>query len=874
MALLLGSGASLRAQEDAESRVFNAAVASFKIGTFERAEKEFAAFVLAYPDSPRVAEAVLWEAQASLELRKYPSVVSLLSTNLAKAGGLADQYRYWLAASHLQSSNYQAAADAFAALVREFPGSARLLEASYGEAQARFKLNDFPQVIKLLRDPANGFQRAVQARPNDKLSVSGFLMLAEALLAQKDYAGAEQALKPLSERAAPPKLDWQRQYVLCRVQMADRRWTDALQTTTNLLVLAGTAAAPELVAESVALQGGILEELNQPDAAMQAWGKNLAAEAPPERRRQASLRIIQLTLAQNRIDETARKLEEFLAKYPEDAATDVVLLTLGELRLKDYVAPSLPAATNGPALPGTNALEQALTHLNRLVKEYPQSTLLGKAQLDRGWCLWVDGRTNESLPAFKAAVEHLPFSENQAVARFKLADAQFFAKDFTNAAKNFRAVVNDYGSLPRVKELLLDRALYQMLRASIEVQDDASASEAMHKLLEVYPDSSFSDRSMLLVGQKKIQQGRAEDALVVFHDFVKRFPRSLLRPEVDLALGRAYVQNGDWSAAIAEYDDWIARFPTNDLRPRAEFNRAWANYQGGRETNAFTLFTNFVAQYSTDELAPEAQNWVASFYYGQKNYTNAEIHFQLLFQNTNWQNSPLVYQARLMAGAAAFARQGYKDATNYFIALLNDRGASNLWDEAFFALGDTMIADPEARSPQKYDEAKVAFGKINPASALGPQAMGRIGDCYLNLASSEPKQYDSAFDAYQKVLSLPQADISTRSQAQMGLGLVRKFQAALKSPPENVALLTEARDYFLDIVYGKNLRDDEMSDPFWVKSAGLAAAQIVEDLKQWDVAEKLYEQLHALLPPLRPMLEKKIAQARAQVPVEKSSDAH
>ncbi|HEY2952199.1 MAG TPA: tetratricopeptide repeat protein, partial [Verrucomicrobiae bacterium] len=718
LALLLGPGLSLRAQEDAEARAFHAAEASFKIGTFDRAEKEFAAFVLAYPESPRVAEAVLWQAQASLELRRFPAVVSLLSTNLGRAGGLADQYRYWVGATHLQSTNYQAAADVFAALVKEFPASARLLEASYGEAQARFKLNDFPRVIELLRNPTNAFQRAAQARPNDKLSISGLLMLAEAFLAQKDYSGAEQALKQLGEHAAPPKLAWQRHYVLCRVQMADRRWADALQTTTNLLALAGTAAAPELLAESVALQSGILEELNQLDAAMQVLGKNLAAEAPVERRRQASLKIIQLTLVQNRIEEAARKLEEFLAKSPEDAASDVVLLTLGELRLKEYLAPGTTAVTNGLAIASTNLLEQALTHLNRLIKDYPQSPLLGKAQLDRGWSLWVDGKTKESLPAFKAAAEQLPFSENQAVAKFKLADVQFFVNDYTNAARNFRAVVNDYGSLPRIRETLLDRALYQMLRASIELQDDASADEAMGKLLEWYPESSFSDRSMLLVGQKKIQQGRAEDALAVFHDFVKRFPHSPLRPEVDLALGRAYVQKGDWSAAIAQYDDWVARFPTNELRPRAEFNRAWANYQGGRETNAFSLFTNFVVQFPTDELAPQARNWVANYYYGQKNFTDAEIHFQLLFQNTNWQNSPLVYQARLMAGAAAYARQGYKDATNYFLALLNDRGASNLWEEAFFALGDTMIQDPEAKSPQKYDEAKVAFGKINPASEL------------------------------------------------------------------------------------------------------------------------------------------------------------
>jgi len=61
------------------------------------------------------------------------------------------------------------------------------------------------------------------------------------------------------------------------------------------------------------------------------------------------------------------------------------------------------------------------------------------------------------------------------------------------------------------------------------------------------------------------------------------------------------------------------------------------------------------------------------------------------------------------------------------------------------------------------------------------------------------------------------------------------------------------------------LRDDESADTFWVKKAGLQAASVAETLGEWPQAVKIYRRLEELLPPLRDSLEKKIANAQADV---------
>ncbi len=884
LALGLAGGLAL-AQESAESRAFKAATNAFHDGIYERAEREFAEYAQKFPDSPRLPEAILFQARAAIKQQKAKSAVDLLTAALPKAGGLADQYRYWLAEAQLENGSFQAAAAAFERLIQDQPSSVLLLEASYGEALARFKMKEWRRVAALLQAPGGSFRREALARPNDELVMRGELLLAEALFEQKDFPAAEGVLQRLTERDLIPEFKWRRQYLLCRVQVADQRLREALANTTNLLALATASGQRNLEAESVAVQAEILEQLSEFDAAAQVYSNNLAEAMPARRRREALLKIVELTLAQDRIAEAAQTLEAFLRAHPEDAISDLALLTLGELHFKQFLSGARTDGTNivNAPEPATNQLQLALAQFEQLTKKFTNSSLVGKAQLNKGWCLWADGKIPESRGAFQAAVGKLPFSEDLAVARFKLGDAQFYQKDYTNALASYRALTNDLARLPRSREALFDQAVYQILRASLEIKDPGGASSAMQQIVQYFPASVFADRGMLLVGQNFTGMGDPEKARQVFGEFLELFPGSPLVPEVELAVARSYVPERQWEPAIAKYEEWLSRFPTNELRPRAEFDHAWVNSQAGRETNALVLFTNFVARFPVHVLAPRAQNWVADFYFRHQDYPNADKNYQILFQNTNWPVTRLSYQARMMAGRAAFARQVYKDADKYFTELINlltgdTNSPPDLVAEAWLRLGDTITQGSrlEAGKPldSRFGEAINAFSKITqqfPTNRWAAQALGRIGDCHLQLASQESRRYDQAINAYQELMDLPQAEVADRSRAEAGVALALEKQAHALPTPENADfLLKSAFDHYYNIVCGKNLRDKEQPDPYCLKEAGLAAARLAEERKDWEVAVNIYERLSAYLPSLRPLLEKKIEKAQDQLRLEKS----
>lgn len=858
-----GRGFAATARED---RAYAAAVSAFQDSLWSRAETAFDKFVQKYPDSSRVAEAVLLQAEAQFKQGKLTNAIALLTARKAGAGNLADQYIYWMGEAQFQSGNLSAAAETFISLTRDFPASLLRLRAVVEAAAAWAQLEEWPQLSALLEQTNGVFQGAWRLEPANELVIRGSLLLAQAKFAQKDYAGATTVLNSLNSPALEPGLDWQRAYLLYQVKLAAGDANAALAAATNLVQIAQSEKNDVLQAEGVALRARVLEQLGQKSGAIAACQEILTLNTPVERVRQAILKMAELAIAQNQFSNAAQSLEKFLAQFPGSPATDVALLTLGELQLKDYLAQLAP--TN--QLPeATNLLSAAQLRFDQFLRVFTNSPLTGKAYLDRGWCLWLAGKTNapETLDAFRAAATNLPPSEDLAMARFKMGDALFAQKDYTNALKNYRRVVEDFTDFPAVTQKLGDRALYQMLRASLELKDLAGASNALARILALYPASKLADSSLLLVGEGLAEARQHAAARALFQKFEELFPNSPLRSQVELAIARTYEQELDWPAAISQYERWRSDFPTDALRFQADYALAMANFQVGNETNAFRLFTNFVVQFPTNDLAPLAQLWVADYFFrlGGTNYMDAERNYKILYQNTNWQGSPLVYQARMMAGRAAMGLSSYKDAIEHFTSLTSDTNCPpTLNAQALFAYGSALMQlESTTNNPlANFQLATNVFNQLcqlYPTNEPGVLAWSEIGDCDLQLTN-----YDGATNAYARVFNSPHANLSARCRAQIGFGLALEKKAALATGTNQTALLQLALDKYLDVFdsnVGTNLRGNEVADLFWVKKAGLQALPLMEALGLAD-AERLnafFDHLERLLPQLKDSLEKKRA---------------
>ena len=793
------------AQSEVRARLaFDVAKRFFRNDNYASAIERLEAFVLLYPDSALKPEAVLLENQARFQLGQFEGMVTELQAGLSTAGTWSDRYLFWIGEAQFALSQFAKAAEAYGLLIENYPESARALEAALGQAQAYYQLDELKQLIATL-EPADGpFQKSANATPTAELVIDGRLLLANAYFEMKELGAARLLLENLSDEGLTPERFWQKYHLLASVYLAEKSLDQALSGATNLVQLARGIADPVFTARSADFHGDVLRE-------MEAGRCHLGLRAKPDHQRTGRLAPVgpaencRRVRGGNRLSNAVQRLERFFIQ-PNDPATGLSHMTLGELRLRQFYA--LPEAGKPKS---TNLLSEAIGHFDVVLQSGSDKDLLGKSWAGRGWALWewgaLSGRAFQikaAGDAFTNAVQELPRSREQAVAQFKVADCLFEGSEHASAISNYWAAINITTNTVGRDDRLVDRALYQIVRSGVVRLDLPSAGQAVSNLLEWFPNSYYSDRSMLLYGQSLNRQGKPSEAREVLASFAKAFPQSPLLAETRLAVARTHVMDGSWVSSILEYDRWVTNYPAHKALSQAEFDRAWLNHQAGNSAKAFQLFTNYIERFPTNHLAPLAQKWIADFHFQSGKFAEAEQVYRRLFENTNLLElaGDLSWEARLSAGRSAFFRQNHAEAETLLTAVSNATNAPlGELARAEFYLGD-VAAEQTARTPTNLVEAinhyeRVALEMTN--SSLNAAAWGRLGDCRLQLG-----EFAQATAAYQIVTELPGADVTTRSRvAKLGLARVLAGQADTEGETDvSERFLQQAFDHCLEIVFG------------------------------------------------------------------------
>ncbi|MGO8696778.1 MAG: tetratricopeptide repeat protein [Limisphaerales bacterium] len=844
-----------------ETNAFATAFNLFSGQHFSFAENSFSNFLAQFTNSPHRADAILYLARARLEQSNYNGAIDLLEANFASANNQARDYVFWIAKARLNAGDNERAAVGFSNYARSFPDAPARLEAAYGEADARARMDQWAEVIHLLQ-PTNGvFRLAAAGNAKSDFATMGALLLGEAFFAETNYSAAEKVVRGVETNGLKADFRWQRQFLTCQIELAEGEAQAALKDSTNLL---DVSFGSRHQAESVFLQGQILEKLGRRAEALQNYLQDLD-NLPDSIQGQAVAKTVQLTISLNtNAPAAAIPPLNLLARRPQTNGLEVARLSLGELYLQACLHPPKPAESSNAPPELTNGLELALTNFTVVIRDFPLSPLCPKAHLDRGWCYWAAGKNREAKSDFADAAVHLPFSEDRAMALFKLADAEIADRDYDGAATNYNLLLAQYQKFPAITNGLFDLALYQLAEADIHRGDDEGARAAVKKILEWFPGSYFGGRGLLLVGEDlDSQKSDYAAARKVFHDVAERSPDSTLAAEAQYAIARTYDHERNWPVAIGQYSQWITNYSRHPLLPEVEFSLGWAYDQAGMESNALTVFSNYVVRFPTNAQAAWAQNWVGDYHFDRQDYPAAEKDYQAVFQKFG-EAGELPWRARLMAGKSALAHLAVEDARKYFLDIVNSTNApAAVGDQGTFALGDVYFQLFQANTNNQTNlyNAITALSRLTngaPTNAIAIQALGRLGDYYQywgDINSDTNKSvpsYAEAAKLYEAVANLPASSTSPadRCQAEVGLGVIAEKQHL----PE------KALEHYFKVLYEA---DPARVDPYWVDRAGEFAARLCEAEQKWDRAIRIYRRVIETAPALGPILEKKIAAAQS-----------
>ena len=612
----------------------------FANGQYLLAEAAFSNFTATHTNSALRTNAILYLARSRIELSNYSGALELLRQEMP-AGKLAPEFVYWMARAYYGTNDYANTLERCAFLLQIPADPPWPLRATLLQARALAKMTNWPSVIALLSQTNGVFQSAARAAPGDPDAVDGYFLLGEACLANQQDAAAEAVLGRIDTNSLTLDLKWQRQYLLCQVLLEEGRLEEALAGSTNLLSFA-TRASPDQRIAAALLRGDIFERTSQIAEAIQAYSYNLERGIPPDVKRQALRKTIDLKLQQNQPSNTMQWLDGFIQKNTNEPSLDLALFHLGDLKLRACFAPPEPG-TNSPPAAATNLLSSAVTNLDRMIRDFPQSELLGSAYLDRGWCDWGRGSYSAAATNFSAAAARLPRSKYQAAALLKLGDACFRLGDYRRATNYYNQLLQGYAGMASVTNELFDLALYQVVQASLKLGDDAAAWAAAKHILDWFPVSGYGEQSLLLIGENSSnQKTNYQEARATFQQLLERNPATPLWPDLQLAIARTYEQAGDWTNACNLYTNLEGNpnFATNALRSQVEFSLALACAKAGPESNALARMSNVVSQFPGDPNAALAQNWIGNYHMNHGHPDYADIAFQELYDLKKFPKPP------------------------------------------------------------------------------------------------------------------------------------------------------------------------------------------------------------------------------------------
>jgi len=809
-----------------------AAARSFHGGHWATSVRWLGELVERFPNSPRRSQAISLMAQAHYQMGAFREAYGVLSNNRLAAGDLADEYLYWMAECRVGQGNLEAADQIYAELLREHPESPRALEASIGMGFVSAQNEDWNRIISLLLPTESIFQKAGGEGFATTELQEGGLLLAEALLEQRDAEAAMVWVKRLP-RVMAPERNWRRQLLQARIEMESGQSTAAFATLAALKrELSERKAAPHLHARVDRVHATLLQVDGQWEQAAKIYRQTAAdKQRTPAMRIQSVLNAVRLYQHAGKLGLAGEILRGVVADSSMKGLHATSYCLQGELEL----------ASGGDA-----AVAQELFY--RAISISFSDSLSARAQFGVGRCLMASGDPSGAHEAFFKVLEY--GGTSNWVARVRYTDALSLLADGKLEEAGRALIQIGAGVQPELR----DAARFLQLKSAAAQNDAPQTRILLEQARSV--NSSLLSYSLLAAAQMQAAQDNGNEASQLLIEFRQQNPGAQLLAAAELENIRLTAAEGRWTETVALYNKWLGDYPNNALARAVKLDRAWALAQSGQMLNARAAYREIAKGKPPGRETYAAQMWLADqAFHSKTNRLEAERGYLEIAGATN---SPpqLRQRALFMAGRAAMVRQGFEDARKIFQDLLNDKSLKMSGRiEATFALGDltlTELGSGGEGTLGRLTQATNAFHEIileSPANAVAARAWGRIGDGCLLISRDQPGYLSHAEDAYRKSLALAEAaPVEVQSQSHLGLAYTLERSAA---GVDAEARLNSAADHAMAVFYGRHLEAGEKVSAYWQTQSGFVAIRILERLKRYREAIGLCDELARLYPGLK-----------------------
>ncbi len=456
-------------------------------------------------DTPLVDE----EVRQLMQQRDYAKALAAIE-QASKAEDAPDDYLAYLKGRALfHQKQYDKAAEAFAAMEKEFPKSVWARRARFARGLAFARKGDFRTAEMIFRSEAEYL-----LSPDRKQQI------------------ADIYLEFADEYFTPPKEEQKPDF-----QKALEFYRKALEV----------GPKPEKRIEVELLVAQCQQELGKLDEATALYERFIKDYPESPLDVEARFRLGQCRLAQGKLNEARRTWQDLLAKYPDSPSERIPEASF-----------QLSRTWKIPQPQDDRQLSLGVAALEAFVERFPAHKLAGGAYLDIARSYMHRGRYEDAAASLSRFLKNPRYQDREEVpeARNLLGRSYQLQKKFSEALAAWREYL---GKHPTHKEWSsVQREIINTEHLMATEKLDAKEYEAARKLfsefLAKYPLDSRNPQILLSFGRMNYEQGKWEAAIADWRRVVSKYPQTNEASLAQFSVATVFEQNlGKLEEALEEY---------------------------------------------------------------------------------------------------------------------------------------------------------------------------------------------------------------------------------------------------------------------------------------------------------------------------------
>ncbi|MCS7228889.1 MAG: outer membrane protein assembly factor BamD [Candidatus Kryptonium sp.] len=502
--------------ESESINIYSEGVALMQAGEFREAIGVFEEFLSKFPNDINAEWAILYLGEIYYKLGDYKNARKYYNEILKRfpRSANAEQALYSIAWSYFKEGNYSESAKQFEKFLNTYSTGKRALD-------ARLRLGDCYFMMKNYKQAESVYLSFVRLFGNQEGADYAYFQLSQVYLRQRQLMRSLEMLNLLLNRFPNSTLAPSAKYQIGWIYFQDKNYTPAINSFREVV---DKYPNSDLAPRALYGIGDAYYNMGKYDLAIKAY-LEVIEKYPESKYAGDAISGIQYSLSAQ--GKNPNLVDELISKSKNPDFLEIASLKKAEFQI-----------SQGNYAEGINLYK-------KFIANYPQSKFLPKAYYEIGRTYEIMGRNFEAVEVYKNLIAMYPLSEFSQNALVRLGWIKFNSGEFAEAIEHLGKV--------ETKAKFYDEVVYLMGLNYLSLGDTSSAMRKFNDVINQFPNSDFSDRARVKIGEILLSYDKSNEAIEILKPVVLNRATDEVSAQAQYLYAESFFKLGNFDEALLQF---------------------------------------------------------------------------------------------------------------------------------------------------------------------------------------------------------------------------------------------------------------------------------------------------------------------------------